>query len=143
MRTIQQYVLKDEVRGNNRFVLCRNGELLGAEVEGSVMETQFELDNRNVLIWITDDSPYDEGLHVYLIEENGSVLDALEAGADFSPGILKIINTGDNWVEFEFFTNDRKYRLEVTKTPGLRGLLPTGWKYKRLLSLHQLIVREM
>ena len=113
------------------------------EVEGTVLETQFELEDGCVLIWCTDDSPYDEGLHVYLVDENDSVLDALEAGADFTPGILKIAKTGEDWVEFEFFSNDSIYRLEITKEPGLRVLLPAGWKYKKFLGLHRLMVYEM
>lgn len=143
MRAVKRYSVVKAKRENQRSILARNGQTLNLEVEGTVLEAQFELEDRCVLIWFTDDSPYDEGLHVYLVGENDTVSDALEAGADFTPGILKIKKTGEDWVEFEFFSNDSIYRLEITKEAGLRLSLPAGWKYKRLFSLHRITVHEI
>jgi hypothetical protein len=130
-------------RDNQHSILVRDGEALGLEMEGAVIEAQFELEDGCALIWFTDDSPYDEGLHVYLVDENDTISDALEAGADFTPGILKIAKTGKNWVEFEFFSNDSIYRLEVTESARPRVLLPSGWKYKKLFRLYRLTVHEL
>lgn len=78
-----------------------------------------------------------------MVDENDTISDALEAGADFTPGILKIAKTGKDWVEFEFFSNESIYRLEITKEARPRVLLPPGWKYKRLFRLHRLKVYEL
>lgn len=143
MRAVKRYSVVEAKRENQRSILARDGKALDLELEGSVIEAQFELEDGCVLIWFTDDSPYDEGLHVYLVDENDTISDALEGGADFTPGILKIVKTGKDWVEFEFFSNDRIYRLEVEKQARPRVLLPPGWKYKKWFSLHRLTVQEL
>ena len=116
------YSLIEAERGNQGSMLVRDGRTLDAKVKGTILEAQFELANGWILIWLTDDSPYDEGLHIYLVDKKDTILDALEAGADFTPGILRIGRTGKDWLEFEFFSNDSLYRLEVTKKAGLRLL---------------------
>jgi len=143
MRVVKRYSLIKAKSENQRFIIARDGKVLEIEVEGSILEVQLELEDGRVMVWITDDSPYDEGLHIYLLDQNDTILDALEAGADFTLGILKIVNTGENWVEFEFFSNNHSYRLEVIKKAIFQLLLPAGWKYKKLFSLHRLIVHEM
>ena len=94
---------------------------------------------------MTDDSPYDEGLDVYLLGPNDTIKDALEAGVFFGlggPGVLKIKKTGEDWVEFAFFLNGALYRLEIAQKARLRLPLPTGWRYKHRFSKHQLRVDE-
>lgn len=142
MRSVNRYALANAKGVKGRSILERYSKALDVEVEGSVLEKQYELEGGCVLIWLTDDSPYDEGLHVYLVDQSDSILDAVEAGADFTSGILKIVDTGTDWVEFEFFSNDSVYRLQVTEEAGFRMLLPMGWKYKKAFSLHRLVVRE-
>ena len=143
MRAVKRYSAVKAKRENQHSILVRNGIALDLEMEGAVVAAQFELEDGCVLLWFTDDSPFDEGLHVYLVDENDTVSDALEAGADFTPGILKITKTGKDWVEFEFFSNDRIYRLEVTENARPRVRLPSGWKYKRLFRFHRLTVHEL
>lgn len=143
MRVVKRYSLIKAKSENQRSILTRDGKVLEMEVEGSILEVQLELEDGRVMIWLTDDSPYDEGLHIYLLDQRDTILDALEAGADFTPGILKIANTGENWVEFQFFSNNHSYRLEVMKAANLRVLLPAGWKYKKWFNLHWLIVLQI
>ncbi len=144
MRPVTRYSLRSVEAGDGRgHLLTRDGQALSTEVDGSVLDAQLELADGRALVWLTDDSPYDEGLHVYLLGPEGVVEDALEAGADFAAGILKLRSTGDDWVEFEFFTNGTIYRLEVTRTPQLRLRLPAGWRYKKRLAVHRLVVREL
>lgn len=143
MQIVKQYSLINEYLENQPPILVRDGKALDIKTEGSVLEAQLELEDGSVLIWLTEDSPYDEGLHVYLLDKHDTLLDTLEASADFTPGILKITKTEENWVEFKFFSSDCIYQLEVTKEASLRVLLPMGWKYKKLLNLHKLIVHEI
>ena len=143
MRVIKRYSLVKAKSENQRSILAQDGKVLGIEVEGSLLEVQLELEDGRVIIWLTDDSPYDEGLHIYLLNQGGTVLDALEAGADFTPGILKVAYTGANWVAFKIFSNNYTYRLEVIKAARFRILLPVGWRYKKWFSLHWLIVHQV
>jgi hypothetical protein len=144
MRPVTRYSLQpSEDRDGGRRVLARDGRTLAAEVDGSVLDAQLELADGSALLWLTDDSPYDEGLHVYLLGPEGVVDDAVEAGADFTAGVLALRAMGEDWVEFGFFKNSTVYRLEVANTPRLRLRLPTGWKYKKRLGAHRLAVREV
>lgn len=142
MQPVDRYTLLQPRFEGRRAVLGRDGRTTSVEVDGSLLEAQFELEDGRGLIWLTDDSPYDEGLHVYLLGRDDSVEDALQAGADFTAGILKFRGFGPRWVEFEFFLNSTVYRLEVGETAGFRLRLPAGWRYKSPLRLHRLVLRE-
>ena len=104
-------------------MLVRDGAAISVEVDGVIIEAKFELSDGSALIWLTDNSLYDEGLHIYLIGQDDLIEDALEAGVLFGmggPGILRIVKTGRDWVEFEFFLNGIVYRLEVAEQARLR-----------------------
>ena len=136
MHEISKFSL--EVAESRRLVL--DGRPIDASVEGAILDAQLELDDGRARVWLTDDSPYDEGLHVYLLDREGAVLDAVEAGHDFTPGLLKIEILGTNWVDFSFFNNGERYRLGVSDRVRVRGPLPTGWRYKQRLRRHHLDV---
>jgi hypothetical protein len=146
MRPVTRYSLIDSSRENQRSVLARDGRATAVEVDGVVIEAQFELSDGSALIWLTDDSPFDEGLYVYLLNKDDAIEDALEAGAILGlggPGILKIAKTGEDWAEFEFFLNGSLYQLKVIQQAKFHLQLPAGWRYKKLLNKRRLMVREM
>ncbi|WP_053067052.1 hypothetical protein [Archangium gephyra] len=140
MREVQRYSLVEVDPASHLVRVTRDGVPLGFTVTGVRLEAQFELGDGSGLLWMTEDSPYDEGLHVYLLGRDGGLEDALEAGATFSPGILALRSLGAEWVEFEFFQNGFLYRLEVAKQAGFRLFPPAGWKYKRRWAKHRLAV---
>jgi hypothetical protein len=84
MRSIEIYSLTP---GNtpHQSIPVREGKALALELDGIVLDGQYQLSDGRELLWITDDSPHDEGLHIYLIER-GKIIDAVEAGADFAEG---------------------------------------------------------
>lgn len=140
MRAITCYSISDPDRGDGRARLMREGRALEISVDGLLLEAQFGLTDGCSLIWLTDDSPYDETLHVYLLGADGSVEDALQAGAAFTPGVLKVLDSGEDWIDFEFFQDRTTYRLEVAQAARLGLSLPADWRYKRRLQLHRLSV---
>ncbi len=140
MHTISRFSLRKTPTSANE--LHANDQPTGIPLDGRRIEAQFELDSGEYLLWLTDDSPYDEGLHIYLLDDTGPPIDAIEAGADFTAGIPRIQATGRDWVLFEFFTNGVSYRLDILERPVFRWRLPPGWRYKRKLRRHRLIVTE-
>ncbi len=142
MRSSRKYSLQEFDSQSDTSQLSVNGESLPTRVDGKILEAQFELNDGETLLWLTDDSPYDEGLHVYLINRDDEAEDALEAGAVFAPGILQIISAKENAVIFKFFKNDVKYKLSVEKQPRIKFSLLEGWKYKSLLAKHRLTIKE-
>jgi hypothetical protein len=143
MRVLDRYTV-EAARDDERRVLVRRDEPgASVPVDGIVLEAQFALPDGGALVWLTDDSPYEEGLHVYLLGPDDRVHDAVEAGAAWAAGILAIRATGDTWAEFEFFRTGSVYRLVVEPTSRMRLRLPQGWKYKTLLGGHRLVVRQL
>jgi hypothetical protein len=142
MRAIDQYSLVSTNQDGRRAVLKRQGQTQVVDVDGTLLEAQFELDDGTRLIWLTDDSPYDEGLHIYLIRLDGIPEDSLQAGADFAAGILKLREVRSWSIDFEFFLNSVVYRLEIEQTLRHRLWLPTGWKYKHPLKKHRLVISQ-
>ncbi|MBN1610639.1 MAG: hypothetical protein JW940_28675 [Polyangiaceae bacterium] len=138
MRAVERYSLFPPDQEGRRAVLQRHGRTHVMDVDGALLEAQFELDDGSRLIWLSDDSPYDEGLHVYLLGPDDTLEDSLQASADFTAGILKFHEIGSGWVDFEFFKNSVVYRLEVEPTSRYRLWLPTGWRYKELVRKHRL-----
>jgi hypothetical protein len=124
----------------HRSHLAIDGRRTGLQLDGLTLEAQLALDDGSALLLLTENSPYEEGLHVYLLSPRGTVEDALEAGAAFSPGILELRGAGSDWVDLRFFRNDLVYHVEVGRRPQLRLRLPAGWKYKRRFALHRLMV---
>lgn len=80
---------------------------------GSVLEAQMELQNGWYLILTTENSPYDEALHVTLLDRQFEVLDQVELSQDMTPGIVKELQVIGDWqVQFLFNRTD-PYVLEV------------------------------
>ena len=140
MNPVKYYSLVDVDAEQCQARLARDGQVVGRPVRGALLEAQFGLGDGSALLWLTDDSPYDEGLHVYLLDQAGECVDALDAGWDFTPGVLSIDRFGDDWLEFRFFKNETTYRLEIRPQPRVRLRLPLGWRYQHWLRGHRLIV---
>jgi hypothetical protein len=79
-------------------------------------------------------------LHVYLLSPAGRIVDAVEAGAPYTPGILEIRETGPDWVRFSLFTDATVYRLDIRAHARALFRMPRGWRYKALLARHRLVV---
>ena len=99
-----------------RSQLLWRGEPTTVRVDGVTLEQQLQLGDR-YLLFLTEDSPYEEGLHIYLLDRDRRVLDGLELAAAYASGILRDVQPdGDGAVSFSFFGDDR-WRLEVNDTP--------------------------
>jgi len=140
MREIDHYVAASSDRAGCCVIAARQDQARVAEVRGCLLEAQFELADGSRLLWLTDDSPHDEGLHIHLLGEAETVEDSLEAGTDFAAGILKFIQIGERTIEFSFFLNAATYRLEVGVAACQRLRLPAGWRYERRFKPHRLTV---
>jgi hypothetical protein len=123
-----------------RLVIC--GQPTSTIVDGVAVEAQFDVAGGQGLIFLTEDSPHDEGLHVYLVGDEGTIEDAVEAGSTFSAGMLEIKDVRQDSLDLHFFQNDVLYRIELRSRREFRFFLPAGWRYKRRLRGHRLIVRS-
>lgn len=107
-------------------------KLLGSdkavEIPGSVLEAQLELQNGWVLILTTENSPYDEALHVTLLDKNLEVLDQVELSQDMTPAIVTDIEIIDGERLQFMFNRASPYVLGV----DISGfLLPKGSEHAK------------
>ncbi|MCA9712696.1 MAG: hypothetical protein KDK70_43105 [Myxococcales bacterium] len=91
-------------------------------VPGVVLEGQFALDDdRGHLLLLTDDSPYEEVLHVVLLDHAQRIVEQLDLGEPYVPGLLRDVQVvGADTLRFRFFEG-KIHQLEVHRQP--RGLL--------------------
>lgn len=100
-------------------LLFQNKET-GTIVDGVVLEKQFAVQG-GYLLFLTENCPYEEGLHIYLLDQEFQVLDGLELGGVYASAILKDVCAENDVVfTFTFFGNER-WRLQLASTP-FRGL---------------------
>lgn len=146
MRSIDLFTLADSHRKKDKKMLVsKQGTPLSVDVDGLMIEAQFELEDGRFLVWLTEDCPYDEMLYIYLIDPGGAILDSVEAGAILGlgpAGILHILETGENWVEFDFFSKKLVCRLEVSSESKMFRRLPEYWRYKKRLKRHHIVIQE-
>lgn len=124
---------------------CRlqRGACLTAEIDGVCIADQMTLENGETLVFLTDDCPYEEGLHAYLLDRDGGVVDAIDAGAPFASGVFRVLRRCGDSIEFVFFLNEMHYRLEIADKAKFRFGLPTGWSFQRPWIRHRLFVRTI
>ena len=125
MTEISEYSLEPVPAETPMSHLLRQGRPTGVRLAGSVLEKQFRAPQGD-LLFLTEDCPYEEGLHIYLLGGESAVLDAVELGAAYAPGILSILAAGPGErVCFSFFGGD-EWSLELLPRPefglGLKGL---------------------
>lgn len=117
------------------------GKPWGESLPGSLLERQFRLNDGRLLLFATDDTPYEETLRIYLLSTQGNLLDRLEFGAAYVTGVLEDIEVlDDTKVAFEFVHRER-CTITVLDKPRWRWglLLKPGVKGSPLLGLRGLL----
>jgi hypothetical protein len=89
-------------------VLLYEGRPSGFHIDAAVLEAQFLVPPDLYLLFFTDDSPYEEGLRIVLMDHRFRLLDGLELGQWYTPGILSGLQPeGPERISFEFFPGMR------------------------------------
>lgn len=99
-------------------VLLR-GHATGTGVAGRLLEAAIEAAGR-YLLFVTDDCPYEEQLHLHLLDAAGKVLDSASLGGPYSTGRFvgpRLLD--DRRVGFSFF-DDKDWEVELLDAPRLR-----------------------
>ena len=114
--------------GPEQSIIKLSGSDKTVEVPGSVLEAQLELKNGWALILTTENTPYDEALHVTLLDKNLEVLDQVELSEDMTPGIVTDIRIIDGECVQFMFNRANPYVLGV----DIGGfLLPKGSEHAK------------
>lgn len=87
---------------------------------GAVLERQFIYED-NFLLFITEDIPFEESLHILLLNSELIVLDSIELSAPYSSGILKNISIqSPNIIQFTFFDNETYWVITLLEKPQVQ-----------------------
>jgi hypothetical protein len=98
-----------------RSELLWRGEPTEVRVDGVTLEHQLQVP-AGYLLFLTEDSPFEEGLHIYLLDRDRRIVDGLELASRYAPGMLReIAAEPDGAVSFSFFGEDR-WRVAVNDT---------------------------
>lgn len=120
----------EETKDGPQARLIFRGRPLEIVVAGAVLEAQFAR-GHEFLLFVTDDCPYEEVLHLYLLDASMAVVDQVDLGAPYAPGILRDLEgVGPECVEFSFIGTERwrvrvkgQHRIEVSRRPPGSPLL--------------------
>ena len=117
MKEITTFSLESQSDTESR--LRFNKRKCDINISGVTLEKQYRLDNGFFLIFTTDDCPYEECLHITLLNENHQLVYYLDLGLAYNSAIFdnaKVIS--NDMLEFDFYSN-MKYRLFIN-TNGAR-----------------------
>ena len=99
-----------------RSELLWEGKPTAVRVDGVTLQHQVEV-AAGYLLFLTEDSPFEECLHIYLLDDQRQVVDGLELAGPYAPGILRdVIREDPRAVAFSFFGEDR-WRVEIHDSP--------------------------
>jgi len=77
-----------------------------ARIAGVVLEEQRQLaidGEEAFVLFVTHGCPYEELLHIYLVDAKGEVVERLEVGGAYAPGILRDVRSlGERELAFDF-----------------------------------------
>lgn len=124
MREIRSYELAPQAGETPTSLLVHEGNATGRIVAGVVLGAQFATVAGSLLL-TTEDIPFEEALHLYLLDESHRVRDHREISQRYSTGTLEKIEVVDeDRIAFDFI---ERWRLRVTARPrGWRRLLGKG-----------------
>ena len=93
--------------------LLHEGRETGLRLQAARLEAQFHVPPGLFLLFLTDDSPYEEQLQILLLDPHFQVLDGLTLGQPYTPGILANLESQDALrLRFDFFA-DTPLRVSV------------------------------
>jgi hypothetical protein len=117
MTVIDKFSLQRNAFGGSddsppRASVLHEGRNTGLTIDGAILEAQYALDDSYLLL-VTDDSPYEETLHVYLMNSEFEMIDSVHLGYAYTSGILRDVRiVAGNALEFTF-SGSAVYRLTV------------------------------
>lgn len=95
-------------------------------VEGEWLEAALLFDERYILLFLTDDCPFEETLSIYLMDtQQNCIVDKAKIFQIYTPGIFTdLIIHSENKISFKFMA-EGGWTLELFKTPtkSIRHLL--------------------
>jgi hypothetical protein len=88
------------------------------DLPGAVLEAQFRVQD-GFLVLATEGTPFEEALHIHLLDGALQLRDSLELSAQYTPGVLTNLTvTPAGELTFSFFGASDQWRLSVLPQPA-------------------------
>lgn len=108
--------------------IIRSGQATGQQVPGAVLEAAAQWQSFT-LLFTTDDVPFEELLHIHLLDAQLNLLDSATVGGMYSTGSFSLLESAEpDTLRFRFI-GDTDWSVQVLPEPGFRVPLlsdPTG-----------------
>ncbi|KAF6662737.1 hypothetical protein HFD91_04000 [Enterobacteriaceae bacterium EKM102V] len=91
----------------------------GIMVPDQVVEAAVQVDDKRLLLFLTDDVPYEEALKIALLNLNEGVKEILTLGGAYLTGSFTDLKIYPDAVEFSFM-GDTTWRVEIPVKPFIR-----------------------
>lgn len=102
-----------------KYEVLMAGNSTDIMVPVQVIEAAVQVDNKRLLLFLTDDTPYEEILKIALIDLKGGVKEILTLGGAYLTGSFSNLHIQPDAVEF-IFMGDTTWRVEVPATPFVK-----------------------
>ncbi len=89
-----------------------NGVKTGTSIEGACLELVTKC-RGGYLVIMTDDIPYEDSLHIHLLDDKAGCIDSANIGAMYSTGSFENpVIEGENCISFQFI-GDTRWKVEL------------------------------
>lgn len=96
-----------------------NGQPTGRQVPGAVLEAAAQWQSFT-LLFITDDTPFEELLHIHLLDAQLNLLDSATLGGIYSTGSFSLLESAEpDTLRFRFI-GGTDWSVQVLPQPGFR-----------------------
>ncbi|WP_406609463.1 hypothetical protein [Agarivorans sp. JK6] len=89
--------------GDDNLVVSLSDTSEKISLRGVVVEHGFSVPAIGTLWLTSDDSPYEETLHISLVDKDLKLVEQVELYKPYTPGVLKDVVAKDNLIQFEFW----------------------------------------
>lgn len=115
--TFQSVRITENLKETPTLLLEHSESKNKVELLGKVLEAQYRTGD-DYLLLITEGSPFEEALYIYLLSNELQVKDALELSAMYTEGLIRnlTINDSDS-LRFSFFERNEKWILTILDRP--------------------------
>lgn len=101
------------------YEVCIDGVKTGITVPVKVLEAAVKVDADRYLLFLTDDVPYEEALHIVLLHRKTGILEKLFLGGPYLTGSFADMCVSTDAVTFSFM-GDTTWKVEVPEKPFLQ-----------------------
>ena len=103
--------------GKYEVLIAENGT--GITVPVQILEAAVQVDDKRLLLFLTDDTPFEEMLNIALIDLDDGVKEILTLGGAYLTGSFTDLHIAPNAVEFSFI-GETTWRVEIPPSPFVK-----------------------